>query len=159
MNLDTNIPLIFNVPNGEKGKVYTQPVEALDIYPTLADLCNLKKPDHLEGKSLVPFLINSDYKLDTKMYAYSIWPDARWTYDRTVMGYSVKDNRYNYVEWVNLSTKEIVERELYDHQEDPNELKNIVANSEYSTIVSELSEKVKQRQATTDHNHNFKNLR
>lgn len=56
MNINTNIPLIVNVPKGVKGELYTHTVEALDLYPTLAELCNLKPPEHLEGQSLVPIL-------------------------------------------------------------------------------------------------------
>ena len=33
-------------------------VEALDIYPTLLDLCGVEKPSHLQGESLVPLLQN-----------------------------------------------------------------------------------------------------
>ncbi|MGB5942937.1 MAG: sulfatase [Leeuwenhoekiella sp.] len=159
MNIDTNIPLIFKVPNAAKGKVYKQPVEALDIYPTLAELCNLEKPGHLEGKSLVPFLTNSDYEPEAKMYAYSIWPDNRWTYDKTVLGYSVTDERYNYVEWVKLTSNEVLERELYDHKQDPEETINVVGDAEYSEIVAELSQKIQDRRNATDHDHDFRNLR
>jgi len=159
MDIDTNIPLIFNVPNGAKGEVYTDPVEALDIYPTLAGLCNLKQPEHLEGKSLVHVLNNPKQKLKAKAYAYSIWPDNRWTYDKTVMGYSLKDERFNYVEWVKLKTGEVLERELYDHKTDPKETKNVIGDATYGSVILELAQKVKERKEATDHNHNFKNLR
>lgn len=159
MNIDTNIPLIFNVPSGKKGAVYTHPVEALDLYPTLAALCNLKNPSHLEGQSLVAILDNPNVEPKAKRYAYSVWPDVRWTYDKTVMGYSVTDDRFNYVEWVQLKTGEVLERELYDHLKDPKETINVVAETQYKSIVEELADKVNLRKETTDHNHNFKNLR
>ncbi|SNR65910.1 iduronate 2-sulfatase [Lutibacter agarilyticus] len=159
MNIDTNIPFIFNVPNGKKGQVYTHPVEALDIYPTLAELCQLKQPSHLEGKSLVPILKNPKKESKTKSYAYSIWPDNRWNYDKTVMGYSVTDDQFNYVEWVQLNTGEVLERELYDHAKDPKETKNVIAESQYHNVISELAKKVKEKKEATDHNHNFKKLK
>lgn len=159
MNMDTNIPLLFSVPNGKKGAVCNEMVEALDIYPTLADLCGLQQPAHLEGKSIKLLLNNPELKTAATQYAYTIWPDERWNYDRTVMGYSVKDQRFNYVEWVKLSTGEVLERELYDHSRDPNETKNVIGNPEYASAVATLEKMVKLRKETTDHDHAFKKLK
>ncbi|MEO0338473.1 MAG: sulfatase [Bacteroidota bacterium] len=159
MDVDTHIPLIFSVPGGNQDAIATQPVEALDIYPTLVELCGLKAPDHLEGKSLVPLLNNPGFESDDEDYAYSIWPNNRQNYDKTVMGYSIKDQRYNYVEWVQLNNREVFERELYDHQIDPNETRNMVDDEQYEAVISKLSRKLKERKNTTDHDHGFKALR
>jgi iduronate 2-sulfatase len=159
MDIDTKIPLIFSVPKGKKGQVSNQMVEALDIYPTLAELCGFKTPAHIQGESLIPFLNNPAMKLSNKKFAYSIWPDSRWNYDKTVMGYAVKDEEFNYVEWVKLSTGEVLERELYDHSFDPNETKNVVENVKYTQAVELLSKQCKLRKDETEHNHAFKNIR
>jgi iduronate 2-sulfatase len=74
------------------------------------------------------------------------------------MGYSVKDGRFNYVEWVDLSTGEILEKELYDHQLDPKETKNVIEDAQYKDIVARLAEKCKERKVATDHDHKFKSL-
>ncbi|MGB5942938.1 MAG: sulfatase [Leeuwenhoekiella sp.] len=159
MNLDTNIPLIFSVPNGKKGEVYSHPVEALDLYPTLAELCNLKRPEHLEGKSLMSVLTDPQAEPKSKTYAYTIWPHQRWNYRNTVMGYSVTDDRFNYVEWVKLDNGEVLERELYDHDKDPYETINVVEDETYTQIVADLADKVKSRKVATDHDHNFRNVK
>ena len=159
MNIDTNIPLIFKVPNGQKGTVVNRPTEALDIYPTLAALCGLEIPEHLEGESLVPVLENPNFKGKTKNYAFSIWPHNRWNYDRTIMGYSVTDDRYNYVEWVKWDSGEILEKELYDHQNDPMEMKNVIGEEQYQGVIMELAQKLEERKSATDHDHKFKALR
>ena len=41
------------------------------------------------------------------------------------MGYAVRTNRYRYVEWRDWKTEEIVARELYDHENDPREMRNV----------------------------------
>lgn len=159
MTMDTNIPMLVSIPNGKKGVVCEQMVEALDLYPTLAELCGLQQPQHLEGKSLVPVLNNPTFVSESTKYAYTIWPDQRFTYDNTVMGYSVKDQRFNYVEWVKLKTGKLVARELYDHSNDPEETKNVAEMPQYKDEVARLAQQCQLRKANTQHDHDFKKLR
>ena len=47
----TRVPLIISAPNlKNKGLISNSPVELIDLYPTLMDLTNIKKPQHLVGK-------------------------------------------------------------------------------------------------------------
>ena len=111
----------------------------------------MPKPDHLEGLSLVSNLNNPEEELHR--YVYSIWPHDRTNYEKTVMGYSVKDGRYNYVEWIKLSTGEVLEKELYDHQTDPNETINVFGEDAYGEVIKKLAEKVQERKEATYHHH------
>lgn len=153
MYLDTHIPLIFSIPNGRQGAVCQTQVEALDIYPTLVDLCGLEKPDHLEGISLTDDLTTPGKTKARNVF--SIWPHSRTDYDRTVMGYSIKDGRYNYVEWVKLSSGEVLTRELYDHKSDPRETHNVVNNPEHASVVKRLAADLRPIKENTDHDHAF----
>ena len=49
------MPLIISAPGMAQGETSFKPVELLDLYPTLADLCGLKPPTDLEGHSLRGF--------------------------------------------------------------------------------------------------------
>ncbi|HKJ77981.1 MAG TPA: sulfatase/phosphatase domain-containing protein, partial [Prolixibacteraceae bacterium] len=157
MNIDTNIPFIFSVPNERYGTVCNTPVEALDIYPTLAELCGLQKPEHLEGVSLVENIKMPEKK--QHRYVSTVWPHDRTNYEKTIMGYSVKDERYNYVEWVKLKTGEVLGKELYDHQNDPKETTNVVTLDRYEDIIAKLAQKCEQIKDATDHDHEFKHLK
>ena len=157
MNIDTNIPFIFSVPKGQQGSVCETPVEALDIYPTLAELCGFPMPAHLEGQSIVDNLINPEK--EQHRYVSTIWPHDRRSYDKTIMGYSIKSSRFNYVEWVKLNTGEVLAKELYDHQNDPMETRNVVDEDQYKESVALLAQKCKETKRATDHDHNFKSIK
>src|SRR5262249_7688865 len=53
----TRVPLVIVAPGAKgNGKAAPPPVQSLDIYPTLCELCGLKAPEGLEGHSLKPLL-------------------------------------------------------------------------------------------------------
>ena len=106
---------------------------ALDIYPTLVELNGLEKPNHLEGQSIVPLLENPDSQKERVVF--SIWPIKRQDYNKTIMGYAAKTARFNYVEWIKMSSGEKVGKELFDRQKDPNETINLISNSYLIKII------------------------
>ena len=69
----TRSPLIIRVPHitNEGGKL-NQLTEAIDIYPTLAELCGLDYPDNLDGESIVDVLKNPDIKVKSLHEAFII---------------------------------------------------------------------------------------
>ncbi|MFN0122326.1 MAG: hypothetical protein ACKV2V_17665 [Blastocatellia bacterium] len=44
------------------------------------------------------------------------------------MGYSLRSTRFRYIEWRDWQSGETVARELYDHQRDPDETRNLAAD-------------------------------
>ncbi len=60
----TRVPFIVAGPGIPKGDVRDQPVELLDIYPTVMDYAGLEPPHRLQGQSLRPLLeiVNADWK-------------------------------------------------------------------------------------------------
>jgi iduronate 2-sulfatase len=154
MDIDTRVPLIFSVPGGKQEASTDALAELLDIYPTLADLCGLEKPAHLEGKSLVPVL--NDPQIPWNDEVYSVWPHDRKEYDKTIMGYAVKSAQYNYIEWVKMNTGEVLARDLYDHGIDPQETVNVIDQPEYQEIILEMEKKCAVRKQATDHEHLYR---
>lgn len=71
----TRVPFIIVAPGVSdkvKGQKSDALVELIDIYPTLCDLAGLKKPNTLEGKSIVPLLKNPNKK--GQGAAFSVFP-------------------------------------------------------------------------------------
>ncbi len=114
-------------------------VELLDLYPTLADLCSLPLPDHLEGKSLKPVL--EDPRVEVKPAAFTWHPRPAYPpagSNPDVMGYSIRTDRFRYTEWRKFGTDEIVARELYDHANDSRETVNVAKHAEFEEPLKKL---------------------
>ena len=134
------IPLLIAAP-GQKapGQASPRPVELLDIYPTLAELAGLKPPPGLMGKSLKPLLDNPTAPWDKPAFT-QVW---RGTY----AGYSVRTERYRYMQWDEGKKGE----QLYDYQTDPGELHNLAAEPAHADLMAQMRALAKQNWAKPFH--------
>ena len=119
----TRTPLIIVAPGVTAGSRCERPVNLLDIYPTLVDLCGLPPRDALEGASLKRLLDD---------------PRSPWTRPSlTTHGrnnHSLRSDRFRYIRYADGS------EELYDHDKDPMEWVNLAADSSYNEVKQELAE-------------------
>ena len=134
---DTRAPLIIAVPGLKNaGETTDALVEFVDIYPTLAELCSLSLPDHVEGSSLVSVL--HDPSTTVKSAAFSQYP--RSSGGKRLMGYSLRTDRYRLTRWLHADDHSKVDAvELYDHQRDPQEDENIAAHPAHAELVERLT--------------------
>ncbi|MBL6704524.1 MAG: sulfatase-like hydrolase/transferase [Planctomycetaceae bacterium] len=123
------MPLIIAAPGLSKGTHTAKPVELLDLYPTLADLCGLNPPANLEGKSLRPLLSDPSGNDWNKPAVTQVW------HNKKAWGYSIRTERYRYTEWLEGQAG----RELYDHSIDSEETTNLADNPAQAKTVAELS--------------------
>ncbi|MCG6156097.1 sulfatase [Rubinisphaera margarita] len=127
----TRVPLIIAGPGVEdRGGVAREPVEMVDFYPTLADLCGLKAPGTVQGDSLAGIL--NDAASEQPSSALSHFGN----------GYSIRTARYRYTEWGENGADG---KELYDHESDPEEMKNLANNEASRDIMSRLAEQLHER--------------
>ncbi len=147
--LSTRVPLIVSVPNQQTvGVKCDEIVELIDLFPTLSDVAQLTQEQPLDGVSFRP-LLESPLR-EWKPAAYSQYPRAfesnRHRKHGDIMGYAIRTKRYRYVEWRVWESKEIVARELYDHETDSAEMKNIVDSPGNSKLVETLSQQLLSHQ-------------
>jgi arylsulfatase A-like enzyme len=135
---DTNAPLLISVPGLKTAGRRTEALaEFVDVYPTLAELCGLPLPEHLEGASLVSVL--RDPATAVKSAAFSQYP--RSVNGRQLMGYTMRTDRYRFTRWVDRNDHSKVDAvELYDQQTDPQENVNIANSPEHAELVARLTE-------------------
>lgn len=122
------VPLIVVLPGGRHaGRTCRRAVQLVDLYPTLADLCGLAAPADLDGKSLRPLLDNPDAAWDR--------PARSQVMHEGIAGRSVRTERWRYTEWDRGRSGV----ELYDHDTDPLEMRNLAKQLELADIVRELA--------------------
>jgi arylsulfatase A-like enzyme len=124
----TRVPLVVLDPRAKgNGKTVTKPVEALDIYPTLCELCGLKPPPGLEGHSLKPLLDDPNAKWDHP--AVSVYGNAKRR------GVAVRTEKYRYVEYDGGKDGVM----LFDAVADPHETKNLADDPKLAKVREELA--------------------
>ncbi len=117
----THNPLMFVVPGvAQPGARCSRPVSLLDVYPTLADLCDLGPRDELEGNSLLPLLEDPNMAWE---------PPAVTTYMQN--NHSVRSERWRYIRYHDGT------EELYDHSRDEMEWTNLAGDAKYAAIKAE----------------------
>ncbi len=129
----SRVPLIIAAPGKSLPGGTACPAEMLDFHPTLAELCGLEPPAMVQGVSLVPALADA---------AARPRRDALTQLDP--MGASLRTERFRYTEWGRDGAGG---SELYDHESDPEELRNLAGDPAFAAIVSGLSARLRQRVA------------
>lgn len=129
----THVPLIVAGPGvTDQGSVVEGPVEMLDFYPTLAEMCDWKAPSTVQGVSFAPSL--KDHTKQTRESALSQLHNS----------FSIRTDRYRYTEWGENGADG---QELYDHESDPQEMNNLVGQPKYKDTQAKLSEMLQKRVA------------
>jgi iduronate 2-sulfatase len=137
--LDTRVPLLIAAPGARAGGRAAGLVELVDLYPTLVDLAGLPAAAALDGRSLGPQL--RDPAQPGKAVAVSQHPHPSYT-RATHMGYTLRTDRFRYVEWRDIETGARGPRELYDHRADPAETVNRADDAALAAEVAELGRQV-----------------
>jgi arylsulfatase A-like enzyme len=112
-------------PRIQDGQRCQRVVSLLDLYPTLVEVCGLPANPKKEGHSLAPLLKE---------------PSREWSYPAITgwqeRSFAVQGERYRYIRYGDGS------EELYDHQQDPHEWKNLATEPELKAVKSKLAEHV-----------------
>ena len=121
-----HIPFIISAPNITKpNSRCDQPVDLTVLYPTLLELCGLKKDSRCDGFSAVPLLLN---------------PEALWQYPAISTygkdNHSIRTKKWRYIRYNDGS------EELYNHDYDPNEWTNLAKQTTIEPILTKLRARI-----------------
>jgi arylsulfatase A-like enzyme len=111
------VPWITRLPRGQSaGRRVTDPVQHIDLLPTLAALAGLTTPPGLRGRDLSGRLFDRRALEPQGIYAEALYPRYHFGWSELL---SLTDDRFRYIK--------APREELYDLERDPGERTNIVA--------------------------------
>ncbi len=123
-----HIPLLIRYPGGPQGVQCPEIVEAVDLYPTVCELCGVPVPDVVDGTSVLPALDGSRPGKDA---AY-----CEWNFQGEKVA-AIRTKEYRLVLYQKAG-----EGELYDHRSDPGEVHNVWDDPACQAVKSELMQQL-----------------
>ncbi|GAB4107975.1 MAG: hypothetical protein Kow00105_13010 [Phycisphaeraceae bacterium] len=125
-------PLIVRWPGVVKpGSVSKQMVSNLDFAETFLDAAGLPIPEDMQGRSLLPILKGETPDDWRTSFYYHYYEFPGW--HSVARHYGVRTERYKLIHFYQLD-----EWELYDLQNDPNELRSVFGDPDYADVQARL---------------------
>lgn len=118
----TRVPLMIRGPGIDRGRVIREPVELLDVYPTILDLAGLPANSLNEGRSLGP-LMEGESPEEERV--------AITTFGRN--NHAVISKHFHFIRYEDGS------EELYDLWKDPHGFDNVADDPVYAGAKAELA--------------------
>jgi len=132
-----HMPLLIKYPKKIKaGSVNNDLVLNVDYAPTLLSLAGIEIPNDMQGKSFVPVLENKTKApfRDAVYYHYYEYP----YWHNVQPHYGIRTDRYKLIHYY----YDVDEWELFDLENDPNEMTNIYNTKENSELVTNLKNRL-----------------
>ncbi|NQU23288.1 MAG: sulfatase [Candidatus Nealsonbacteria bacterium] len=118
------VPLVIRAPGRMKaGSRSAGLVELVDLYPTLAELCEVVPPEDMQGRSLAAML--RDPTAPGKQLAYTVVSRG------TKLGKAIRTDRWRYARWPDGE-------ELYDLENDVAEHHNLATSEAHAATVAAM---------------------
>ncbi|MDR2775162.1 MAG: sulfatase [Tannerella sp.] len=141
-------PLIIRYPDATQRGIESRAlVQNIDYSATYLDIAGVAKPAELSGRSLLPLLDGqtpADWRKDL-YYHYYDYPAVHQVRRHD----GVRDDRYKLIHFYGKGEgkdlgNDINCNELYDLQNDPNELNNVYGQAEYKDVQERLQQRLEQ---------------
>lgn len=121
----TRVPLVLTGPGVPTGVQRKQPVYSGSIYATICELASVEPPEHLQFASLVPAM-RDDVAITAEIF--------------TAYGMGQRSIRSGGLKLISYADAE--HDQLFDIDEDPWELSNLVDDPQYAGVLAELREQL-----------------
>ena len=132
-------PLLIRWPGVvASGTVNNDMVSNLDLAETFLDIAGTDVPDDMQGRSMVPILKGKTPSNWRKEHYYHYYEYPGW--HMVKRHYGISTERYKLIHFY----YDIDEWELFDLKNDPQEMKNVYNEPEYSEVREELHKRLNE---------------
>jgi len=131
-----NVPFLISYPNiGENAGLVTQlPITTPDVLPSLLKLSGIEIPSIIEGYDLSEIIKKPEIDKDRVALYMNIFPFA---HNFSTEEYrAIKTSQYTYVKTPSGPSM------LFDDQNDPYQLENLIGDPNYETLQNEMDQKL-----------------
>ena len=135
------MPFVVRYPESiEPGQRVKEMTLNVDFAPTLLEMAGVEIPKEMQGESFVPLINGQGSKQWRDAIYYHYYEYPKW--HQVQPHYGIRTDRYKLIHFY----YDIDVWELYDLQEDPNELSNIYEDPDQSDLIASLKEELKRLQ-------------
>ena len=128
------VPLLIRYPKHiKKGTEIDEQCLNIDIAPTILDIANVEIPKYMQGESMKKLLEGKHQKKWRKEILFEYYLDTYWPYAGPNQ-IAVRTNKYKLID--NFLKNDI--DELYDLENDPGEMVNLINSPEHQSIQKKL---------------------
>jgi arylsulfatase A-like enzyme/Flp pilus assembly protein TadD len=128
-----HVPLIFKLPAGvgQQKSVVNDSANLADLLPTVLELVGARRPNEVQGRSLVPSMAGKPEDTPAENYAETYLPRIHFNWSE------LRGIRYRQYRFIDAPRPE-----LYDLSTDPHELKNLYSGQR--AVANELRKRLGQ---------------
>jgi len=126
------VPMIAHCPELiRSGSKVQQMVANIDIGPTILEAAGLQPPTNIDGRSFLPLLAGRSVPWRDKLLYEYYW---EWNFPMTPTIHAIRTDRYKFIRPYGIWDVE----ELYDLQEDRQEIVNLIRSPQHEQIAKDL---------------------
>jgi N-acetylglucosamine-6-sulfatase len=130
------IPLLARCPRTIRpGSVVNQVVANIDFMPTFLEAAGVPVPAGLSGQSFLPILKGESISWRQDLLYTYYWER---NFPQTPTIYAIRTDRYKYIHPYGIWDSD----ELYDLQNDPHELHNLIYSKQHQGVIAELKKRM-----------------
>jgi arylsulfatase A-like enzyme len=131
------VPLIIYDPRVKKHHDVEDMVANVDLAATILDFSGVKSDLKTHGISLVPYVYNGSSKYKRK----ELMIEHLWDFQPIPPSEGIRTEQWKYFRYRTIKATE----ELYDLENDPQELNNLASNTKYKIILQNMRDKLDQK--------------
>ena len=130
------VPMLAWCPNViSKGHVIRQMVQNIDIGPTVLEMAGLETPATMDGQSFLPLLQEKAVQWRDAVFYEYYW---EWNFPHTPTVHGIRTDKYKYIHYHGVWEID----ELYDLENDPNEMVNLINEKKHQERIKSLKKQV-----------------